>query len=672
MRVSRLYFPAIALIGLSWLPQSISAAPTPLRDDIQIRQLLQVPERTMRIAKDPRNNTLYILTVLGDISRILLPKPGEQLRPLVARGVRNSDTGEFTWTSFDIDGDTPDGTPIEALRQAANNGSLSSTNPVDNRLYLLNTDDNTILVPPRTVIASPDDFSINFIKALYIDEQGVFYVIRDVDRANAPQVERLYTSADHSLNDSQGLSIGPDGSMYVGGNRREGNSTIITVAKGTFDPESGTHSWSILARTEPIPRGDVGAFNHTHPAVAVDPDGRFVYINSGSRTEHGELAEMDGQFPNLREHPLSSAILRVPTNGSDIVIPADEEALAASGFLFSDGHRNAFDLTFGPAGELFAADNGPDWDMSDEINWVRQGHHYGFPWRMGDYNNPQQFPDYDPTQDPLLQNSSWAKQNDLFNNDPTYPPPPTIPFTNPIINIGPDANSYRSLDGQVLDGSDDGRPVFTLTAHSSPLGLVFDNAMAMAPPFTGSGFTLRIGGSIANLINSFGDPDQDLLQLDLEKTPDGENFQARVTRLVSGFDSPIDAEIIGNRIFVIEWGDTRGLWEITLPVNDMTAVEESADALPNESVLLQNYPNPFNPSTTIEYQVKAFSPVELNVYDALGQKVRTLVATSQHPGFYRMHWDGRTDAGAAAASGVYIYRLKAGSHIETRRLTLLK
>ena len=108
--------------------------------------------------------------------------------------------------------------------------------------------------------------------------------------------------------------------------------------------------------------------------------------------------------------------------------------------------------------------------MSDEINWVRPGLHYGFPWRMGSYDNPQQFPNYDPSNDPLLQNNSWAGRTTCSITIQPIPPPTGVQFADPIINIGPDANSYRTLDGQILDGSDTNEPVFTLTAHSSPLG----------------------------------------------------------------------------------------------------------------------------------------------------------------------------------------------------------
>lgn len=664
---------AVALAGILFLPHMALAQPRILQDNIQVNKLLTVPERTMRIAKDPNNQTLYILSAQGDISRIFMPPPGQQVAQRIARGVQDAN-GTFSWTHFELNGELPADVPAAALREAVANGARSGTNPIDGKLYVLNTDENTLLILPRTVVAGAADFDIPFVGSLFIDANGVFYIGLDIARANAPTITRLYSSADHGLNDTQGLAIGPDGSIYVGGNRSQRNTNSIVIAKGQFDPATGGHIWRELAHTEPIPRGDVGAFNHFHPGIAVDPSGQNVFVNSGSRTEHGELAEMNGSYPNLREAPLTSAILRIPTNGENLVIPADGDALAASGFLFSDGHRNAFDLSFGPEGELFSVDNGPDWDMSDEINWVRPGLHYGFPWRMGNYDNPQRFANYDPNNDPLLQNSSWAKQNNLFYNDPTYPPPPAgVQFAEPIINLGPDANSYRTLDGQVIDASDSGEQVYTLTAHSSPLGLVFDNAQAMAPPFQGSGFVLRIGGSIANLINSFGDPDQDLLHIDLEKTPSGDNYQARITRLVGGFDSPIDAEIVGNRIYVIEWGNTRGLWEVILPAEKRTAVEEVAGAaLPERSALGQNYPNPFNPSTTIEYNLDVRGAVHLAIYDVLGQKVRTLVDAQQKPGRYRLQWDGQTDGGIPAASGVYIYRLTTPSHQESRQLTLLK
>ena len=85
--------------------------------------------------------------------------------------------------------------------------------------------------------------------------------------------------------------------------------------------------------------------------------------------------------------------------------------------------------------------------------------------------------------------------------------------------------------------------------------------------------------------------------------------------------------------------------------------------LPSEVGLGPNYPNPFNPSTLIPYQLSASSPVRLEVFNILGQRVTTLVDGEQGAGAYVARWDGTDAAGGAAASGVYFYRLTvAGAH----------
>ena len=97
----------------------------------------------------------------------------------------------------------------------------------------------------------------------------------------------------------------------------------------------------------------------------------------------------------------------------------------------------------------------------------------------------------------------------------------------------------------------------------------------------------------------------------------------------AGFSNPIDAEIIGNRIYVIEWSGGRGLWEIVLPqATTETAVAEAAGIVPAEFALAQNFPNPFNPSTTIAFQLGLPSQVELAIYSISGQRVRTLISGS--------------------------------------------
>jgi len=88
------------------------------------------------------------------------------------------------------------------------------------------------------------------------------------------------------------------------------------------------------------------------------------------------------------------------------------------------------------------------------------------------------------------------------------------------------------------------------------------------------------------------------------------------------------------------------------------------------------HPNPFGPSTTVSYSVASRSHVSLVVFDLAGRVVRTLVDREVRPGEHRIAWDGTTDAGLRAASGVYFIRMEAEGTNETyreaRKLVLLK
>jgi hypothetical protein len=104
-----------------------------------------------------------------------------------------------------------------------------------------------------------------------------------------------------------------------------------------------------------------------------------------------------------------------------------------------------------------------------------------------------------------------------------------------------------------------------------------------------------------------------------------------------------------------------------------TAVEQ-VEQVPAAFALHQNAPNPFNGRTAIRFRVpgRAAAPVELAIFNLLGQQVATLLSAPMSPGEHVAYWDGRTDGGQAAASGTYIYRLRAGHRATTRRLTLLQ
>ncbi len=98
-----------------------------------------------------------------------------------------------------------------------------------------------------------------------------------------------------------------------------------------------------------------------------------------------------------------------------------------------------------------------------------------------------------------------------------------------------------------------------------------------------------------------------------------------------------------------------------------TTSTEPAGDLPAEFALNQNYPNPFNPNTQIQYQLPQQSDVQLEVFNIQGQRVAVLVNGPQSAGFHSVSFDG-----SRLSSGVYIYRIQAGSFTESRKMTLIK
>ena len=94
--------------------------------------------------------------------------------------------------------------------------------------------------------------------------------------------------------------------------------------------------------------------------------------------------------------------------------------------------------------------------------------------------------------------------------------------------------------------------------------------------------------------------------------------------------------------------------------------------LPGGFTLSQNYPNPFNPETTIHFDLPHSEEIELEVYNLAAQRVATLVRGYRDAGSYSVRWDGANDAGVGLATGVYFYRLTAGTRVQTKKLLLLR
>ena len=97
------------------------------------------------------------------------------------------------------------------------------------------------------------------------------------------------------------------------------------------------------------------------------------------------------------------------------------------------------------------------------------------------------------------------------------------------------------------------------------------------------------------------------------------------------------------------------------------------DPIPAEFALGQNYPNPFNPTTQISYSLPKEASVTFEIYNMLGVKVRTLMAGEMKgAGQYTTTWDGKDNSGVTMPTGIYLYRIQAGSFVASKKMTLLK
>ena len=107
---------------------------------------------------------------------------------------------------------------------------------------------------------------------------------------------------------------------------------------------------------------------------------------------------------------------------------------------------------------------------------------------------------------------------------------------------------------------------------------------------------------------------------------------------------------------------------VTVTVTTLT----TSLSLPDRFSLSQNYPNPFNSTTIIEYDLPIPAHVTVEIYNMVGQKVRTLVDDNRAAGFCKVEWDGNTSSGRAAATGIYLYRIQAGDFVRTKKMLLLR
>ncbi len=404
----------------------------------------------------------------------------------------------------------------------------------------------------------------------YTTFDGGVWQIRNFNTKNAVS-KKILTAKDHGITRLQGAEFIKN-QLFLSGNVDDTAKKATGGRMVRFDTDTaGARNMTVVFNTV-MYGSNKTIYDHGWNALAGSPDGKYIYVNSGARTDHGEVQDNGGLYPGARDNALTSKVFRIPADAKDLTLTDDAPFLKQNGYLYSEGIRNAYDMAFDGSGNLFAVSNSSDYDNPEDMFWLRENHHYGFPWVMGGIENPQQFKDWDPDPktDKFINEFSHSWRVRYFKNDSTFPKiPDSVKFSPGVQNLGPDANEYRGHSGNVLDGDVTGVTVSTFTPHCSPLALFFDNKKVLSDEFKGDGFVIRYSlGARGNMMRQFTMQGSDLLHLKLSYDAATDNYFVKTTRVVDNFVEPVDAIMIGSDVFVIEYGGKQGqIWKVSLPSN---------------------------------------------------------------------------------------------------------
>lgn len=210
------------------------------------------------------------------------------------------------------------------------------------------------------------------------------------------------------------------------------------------------------------------------------------------------------------------------------------------------------------------------------------------------------------------------------------------------------------------------------------LGASNGGNIALWLAYTNSNTFGNVAAQSSNIISSISTGFQNSPRLNLKLYLDLGTYDIpQLIPLVRNFIPILQSRGYDYRYIEYHEGHSWGNWrahidnalEMFFPVTPTFVHEKN---LPSAFALFQNYPNPFNPETNIRFAIPTTTRVQLEVFDILGRRVRTLVSEQLHAGEHTRVWDGLNDAGANVTSGIYLYRLHAGNYNQTRKLLLLK
>ena len=198
-----------------------------------------------------------------------------------------------------------------------------------------------------------------------------------------------------------------------------------------------------------------------------------------------------------------------------------------------------------------------------------------------------------------------------------------------------------------------------LSKDTTAFNLFFPNV----DNYTGNtGFGLSGGGELIRLFDSNGTLMDKVEYDDSNPWPEGADGNGSTLELMN----PKLDNAIGTNWSASEGHGSPGR------INTTFLVSKNEISLPTEFQVYDNYPNPFNPTTTISYGLPTDAAVNITIYDMMGRRVKIVFDGDQNAGFRSHWWDATNNDGKSVSAGIYLYTIRAGELIQTRKMVLIK